>query len=253
MKILAINGSYRPEGTTALLTRAALDGAEAAGAETEMIVLRDRNIQYCRNCLACYNDLESEIAPCPIKDDVTGILEKLRDADGVIFSSPVHSGFVSGIMVAFLERAIWRLSTPTGELMGLRGIPEPRLRSKARAVATIVSAGGIPQKMRKFCDQGTPWLRETVSVFCNGMPVGDVYAGAVFTREPAGEDWKKLYFMRKLTDGQLGEAWDLGVRMAGKIGRGRVKPFDMARSVGLVPRLAGTMLVRLTHPIETIE
>lgn len=33
--------------------------------------------------LTCYKDVESEIAPCVIPDDVRGMLEKIRDADGV--------------------------------------------------------------------------------------------------------------------------------------------------------------------------
>ena len=63
MKILAINGTYHKTGTSTRLTEAALGGAASVGAETEMVLLRDHEVGYCTNCLMCYRDLGSEIAP----------------------------------------------------------------------------------------------------------------------------------------------------------------------------------------------
>jgi len=226
MKILAINGSYRRDGTTAHLTSQALRGAEAEGAETEMIVLADSDVQYCTNCLACYKDTDSTIAPCTVDDGVAAILQGIRDADGVIFSSPVHCGFVSGIMTAFIERATWTLLRPTGEIMGLKGAPEPRLTDKPRATATIVSAGGVPPEMRKYCDMGSPWLGEAAVMLCNGQCIGDIYAGAVFNKELEGEEWNRAYLFRELTAAQLQEAFDLGAKMAGVISAGEAQPYD---------------------------
>ena len=71
MKILAINGTYRKKGTTTGLTEAALQGAASAGAETEMVMLQDHDVRYCTNCLMCYKDLDSEIAPCRERGHVT--------------------------------------------------------------------------------------------------------------------------------------------------------------------------------------
>ena len=90
MKILALNATYRPTKTTTRLTQSALEGAVSVGVKAEMVMLRDKNIQFCKNCLTCYKDLGSEIAPCTIEDDVGEILEKIREADGIIMASPVH-------------------------------------------------------------------------------------------------------------------------------------------------------------------
>ena len=253
MKIIALNATYRPEGTTTKLVRSAFEGAASGGAETEMIMLKDLNIQYCRNCLSCYRDLESEIAPCPLNDDVTGILEKIRDSDGVIFASPIHCGFVSALMVAFVERAVWRLCRPTGKALGFDGCPDPRTPGRVRAVATIVSAGGIPPKLRKFCDTATPWLKDTAGTIANGIPVGDMYAGAIFTKEPVGADWQNLYFLRKLTDEQLKEARALGIKMVSAIKKGDIRPYSCDSSMGVIPALAGKLLVQVSHPIETVK
>ena len=81
MKILALNATYRPKQTTTRLTQSALEGAVSVGADTEMIMLGEKNIQFCKNCLTCYKDMESEIAPCTIEDDVGEILEKIREAE----------------------------------------------------------------------------------------------------------------------------------------------------------------------------
>ena len=231
MKILAINGSYRAKGTTSRLTEKALEGAAAQGAETDMVLLTEKDVRYCTNCLTCYKDTTSEIAPCPIDDDVHGILEAMRDADGVLFTSPVHSGFVSGLMVAFFERAGWRLLRPTGEMLGLKGTPEARLADKVRPIATIVSAGGVPTELRKYCDMGSPWLKDMAACVCNGECVGDMFAGAVFTKELEGEEWQRMYFFRELTDEQLQEAYDLGVTMVRAVQEGTVRPYDPTRLI----------------------
>ncbi len=225
MKVLALNGTYRPDKTTTRLTQKALEGAASAGAETEMVMLREKDIQFCTNCLTCYKDLKSDIAPCTLNDDVTGILDKIREADGIILSSPVHCGFVTGLMTAFIERITFRLCRPTGAYLGMKGCPEPRLTDKARAVASIVNAGGMPIEMRQYCDLGTPWLRES-AVFFNGDFIGDIYAGAVFKKELTDDEWPRSFLFRELTDEQLQEAFDLGAKIGNAIKSGNVRPFD---------------------------
>ncbi|MCF8032277.1 MAG: flavodoxin family protein [Desulfarculaceae bacterium] len=226
MKVLAINGTYRQDQTTSRLTAKALEGAAAQGAETEMVLLKDLDIGYCTNCLTCYKDHDSEIASCVLQDDVRSVLEKIRAADGVIFASPLHNGFVTGLMTAFIERCVWTLNKPTAEMLGLKGCPEPRLRAKPRAVATIISAGLMPAELRQYCDTATPWLMETASLMCNAMPGQDMYAAAVFGKQLSDQEWKEAYFHRELQDEQFQEAHDLGANMAGAIAAGEVQPYD---------------------------
>lgn len=240
MNILAINGTYRPEGTTTQLTRRALQGAESEGATTEMVLLTEHNIKFCTNCLGCYQDLESDIASCSIDDDVRGILEKIRDADGIILSSPVHSGFITALMNAFMERATWTLNKPTGTILGLKGCPEPRLTDKVRASASIMSAGGIPTELREYCDMGTPFLKDMAELSFNGELVVDMYAGAVFPRELTDEERTRAYFIRELADFQLAEAFDLGVRLAQAIRSGKVRPYDPERFMESLPEMPTT-------------
>ncbi len=226
MKILALNATYRKQGTTTSLVEKALQGAAAVGAVSEHLLLKDFDIRYCTNCLKCYGDLESEIAPCTHDDDVTLILEKIKEADGVLLGSPVHMGFVTGLMYVFMERTCFRLARPTGELLGLKGCPEPRLTNKPRALASIVTAGAVPKELRQYCDAGTEWLKDNVPMLFNGEFVVDQYAAAFFPKELNDDEWARAFFLRKLTEAQLEEAFELGKTLASRISEGNVRAYD---------------------------
>lgn len=157
---------------------------------------------------------------------MTLILEKIKEADGVVFGSPVHMGFITGLMHVFMERACFRLARPTGEIFGLKGCPEPRLNDKPRAAASIVSAGLIPDEMRQYCDLGTQWLKENVPMFINGEFVIDQYAAAYFPKGVKDDQWHRAFFLRELTEKQEQEAFELGRTLASHISEGRVRPFD---------------------------
>ncbi len=225
MKIIAINSSYRKNGTTTQLVQKALDGAASLNVKTEHIMLNECNIQLCKNCLYCYRDIESDVAPCPLNDDVDSILEKILESDGVIFASPIHNGFLTASMVALFERMVWRVCRPSIEVLGINVVcPEPRSKVRVRAIASIVSAGGMPDGLRKFCD-GTPFLKENAPHFLNGFWVGDMYAAAHLTHIPqTNEDWEQIYFLRKLSKEQLSKAYALGVRMAQVLSKANLRP-----------------------------
>ncbi len=232
MKILAINGTYRPKSSTTALTQAALDGATAAGAETEMIILKQRDIRYCSNCLTCYKNLEDDLAPCPLKDDMDEIVQKMAAADGILLSSPVHIGFITALMTLFFERFTWRFCRPTGQLLNMRGLPEPRT-PKVRALASIVSAGGMSEAMgKKYCNNATPFMKENGCLTLNAAWIGDLYAGAEFPKKMELEDWSKAYILRELNQRQLDQARALGKKMAAAIIANRLKPFHLMGPLG---------------------
>jgi multimeric flavodoxin WrbA len=100
MKILAINGSPRTlRSNTRRLAQFVLEGAAAAGAETEMIDLCDSRVTLCTACEGCsFNGI------CVFDDDVPLIVERMKDADGLVFASPVYIDNVSGQMKVFFDR-----------------------------------------------------------------------------------------------------------------------------------------------------
>jgi multimeric flavodoxin WrbA len=232
MKILAINGTYRKKGTTTGLTEAALGGAASVGAETEMLLLRDLDVRHCTNCLMCYKDLESEIASCSVNDDVGEILQKVKEADGIILSSPVHNGFVTGLMTVFFERISWTLCRPTGKILNIKGAPEPR-SGKIRALATIVSAGAMPTRQgKKYCNDGTPFMKQNGCLIFNAAWVGSMYAGGEFSKKLETEDWQRAYLFKELSTEQLEEARNIGIKMSEMIRADRLRPLHPLGTLG---------------------
>ena len=100
MKILTIHGSpHTTRSTTRKLAGLVLEGAAEAGAETEMIDLCDFRVTPCTACDACsFNGV------CVNDDDVPSIIERMNEADGIVFASPVYIDNVSGQMKIFFDR-----------------------------------------------------------------------------------------------------------------------------------------------------
>lgn len=71
------------------------------GVECEIVSLSDYRIETCRGCLACFDRGEER---CPLRDDRDLLLQKMADADGVVFATPNYSFQVSGLMKCFLDR-----------------------------------------------------------------------------------------------------------------------------------------------------
>ena len=99
MKIVAIVGSPRLKGNTSYLVDQALLEATRLGAETEKIVLS----QYQLNPCLGHDDCAS-YESCLQKDDAVWILDRFRQADGVILATPVYYYNVSAQMKAFIDR-----------------------------------------------------------------------------------------------------------------------------------------------------
>jgi multimeric flavodoxin WrbA len=227
MKILVLNGTYRPDGTTTKLARSFMEGAGANGAEADMIILRERTIGYCINCLKCYGFAGEGIAPCSLKDDMDDLIHRIVDADGILFASPVHNGFVTGLMTVFWERLSWRVARPGDPFLNSMSI-RTRINDKVRAIGSISSAGGMPERLRKTCDDGTPWLKSNATLLLHGEWIGDAYSGAELEHMPESrQEWHRIFFLRLLSSRQRQQACALGVKMAKALQGGRLKPVTM--------------------------
>ncbi len=254
MKILVLNGTYRPTGTTTELVRAFMEGARANGAEVEQIMLRERKIGYCVNCMQCYGYAGEGLAPCSLKDDLDEIIPRIAAADGLLFASPVHNGFVTGLMTAFWERLSWRAAKPGGPWLKCGSI-NSRLTDKTRALGAIASAGGMPEGLgKKFCNDGTPWLKSNASLILHGQWIGDLYAGADLERLPAScQDWRRIYFLRRLSARQRRRASALGARMAKTIRSGRLKPVTMETMIPPALRWILELIFAFRPPYRVAE
>jgi multimeric flavodoxin WrbA len=178
VKVLAIIGSYRKGKTIDALVDSAIAGAEQkAGVSTTKIYLKDKNIRYCTNCMACrHDDPSKEIATCPIADDMQEIFPAIREADAFIFATPINCGTVTAVMKTFLERTCWTLARPGTKPM--KGCPVPRT-TRRRPAIIILSTGLIPPILRRFCDDATSLIKSNCACCFGARVLGSLYAGAI--------------------------------------------------------------------------
>jgi multimeric flavodoxin WrbA len=105
MKILAINGSHRGEkGYTQFLINKLFAGAARAHAECETVVLKSHKINPCIACRACHKPDHYLKCVFDEKDDVALIFDKMRQADVLVFATPVYIFHMTGLMKVFLDR-----------------------------------------------------------------------------------------------------------------------------------------------------
>jgi NAD(P)H-dependent FMN reductase len=84
-KVVGLGGSLRESSRSRAALAVALEGARAAGATVELLDLRELG-------LAMYSpDLEADPPPA-----VGMLIETCYDADGMLWSSPMYNGSVSG-------------------------------------------------------------------------------------------------------------------------------------------------------------
>jgi multimeric flavodoxin WrbA len=103
MKVIAFNGSPRPDGNTAILLNHALEPLQAQGIETEIFQLGGGDIHGCRACYACMRKKDSH---CAFDDDLANAcIAKMVAADGIILGSPTYFADLTPETKALIDRA----------------------------------------------------------------------------------------------------------------------------------------------------
>ena len=118
MKVIGIAGSLRPESNTLQYVKKCLARLGDLGLETELISLEGKTIKPCKGCYTCV-----KIGKCVQEDDdFAEILEKMREAEGIVVGSPVYLSSVAPQVMALLSRAtfvaIWNKRFFTGKVGG---------------------------------------------------------------------------------------------------------------------------------------
>ena len=99
MKIIAICGSPR-EGNTEFMLKTVLERAKELGVETELVLLRKKDIKFCDGCHICHGGS----GKCSIDDDMSEIRDKLLEADSIVFGSPIYYDGITGLLKNFIDR-----------------------------------------------------------------------------------------------------------------------------------------------------
>ena len=103
-KIIVLNGAGKKNGNTAAMIKAFSDGAVNAGNEVKEFCLQTMNIHGCMDCGGCRRKEKGSIEPCVQKDDMNQIVAAIREADVIVFASPVYFWDITGTLKTAIDR-----------------------------------------------------------------------------------------------------------------------------------------------------
>ncbi len=93
---LLFNASPNPDGHSMRLAMAVLAGLPGT---CETVHLYGKNITPCLDCGCC-----SQGVPCPIADDMPALVEAMKQADFLLFASPLHFVSLTAPLIALYSR-----------------------------------------------------------------------------------------------------------------------------------------------------
>lgn len=113
MKIVALNGSPKTKGNTALALEVLGKKLKShiENLEYEIIYLKKLDLRPCNACNGCYGK-----GKCVQDDDINDLLDNLMTADGIVLGSPTYFSNVTSRMMMFIER-IGLISKLNGSLL----------------------------------------------------------------------------------------------------------------------------------------
>jgi len=98
-RLLAIAGSPRRGGNSDTLLDASAEGAAAAGAEVDRLIVSSSGIGPCTGCNECSKD-----GFCVVRDGMQEVYPRIDAADAFVIASPVFFATVPAVLKAFYDR-----------------------------------------------------------------------------------------------------------------------------------------------------
>ncbi|MBR1600530.1 MAG: flavodoxin family protein [Alphaproteobacteria bacterium] len=98
-KVLIVSSSLRGGSNSDILAREVQKGALDAGNDVEYISLKGKNIKFCIGCLSCQKTYK-----CVQTDDMADLIDKVQNADVLVFATPIYYYEMSGQLKTFLDR-----------------------------------------------------------------------------------------------------------------------------------------------------
>jgi FMN reductase len=152
--VVGICGSLRRGSYTRMAVRIALQGAQEAGAQTQLIDLRDYDLIFC--------DGKADESDYP--EDVFRLRGEIRKAQGIILGTPEYHGGVSGVLknavdlMGFEEfegKMIGLVGVSGGSQGGAHALNSLRVVGRALHAWVVPYQAVIPEAWRVFDPSGT--------------------------------------------------------------------------------------------------
>lgn len=100
MKVVCLQGSPREDGNSAAIAGRFCKTADRLGAQVKTFVLNNLKYKGCQGCMLCKGKLER----CALKDDLTEVLDAVRETDVLVLASPVYFWDISSQLKTFIDR-----------------------------------------------------------------------------------------------------------------------------------------------------
>lgn len=173
MKVLLINDSPRRMGNTSLALQALLEKLKA-NHEVELLQSYSMTVT---PCLACY-ECKKNGGYCIHKDDTNTMLQKISDADCIVFGTPVFWIGMAGQLKLFIDKFIARQNVF-------------RTQSK-KIVRLVVGGGGLKAAQYDL-------IKEQFASICKFLKWDHIHA-ASFSAYGLGDILKKEDFDSKIQE-----------------------------------------------------
>ena len=108
MNILVLNGSPRPNGNTAAMVAAFVEGASENGHSITVVPVCQKKIAGCLACEYCHT---KDKGKCVQKDDMQEIYPVLEEAEMIVLASPIYYHSFTGQLQCAINR-IYALDKP---------------------------------------------------------------------------------------------------------------------------------------------
>ncbi len=166
MKILIFSGSPR-KGNSETLCNRMKELLEEKGTETEVILLREKNIQRCNGCVEyCNKNLK-----CRHNDDMDSLMKKMTDANGYVFVLPNYFAMPPGLFKDFIDKCSILYTAQTD------------LTSKR---AAVISVGTDKPQIEKN-------VRNVSENFCKTLKIKVVATGAFVSRSELKGNYNDIF------------------------------------------------------------
>lgn len=100
MKIVVITGSPHRDGTSAFMAKEFIEGANIAGHDVYRFDAAFKKVHPCIGCDKC----ECGKNPCVFQDEMNELYSKLKEADAVVYVSPLYYHNISAQLKTVIDR-----------------------------------------------------------------------------------------------------------------------------------------------------